>query len=542
MRKLVGRIKALLLPAERRMALRTAGALLLNALLDFAGLAMLLPVLYFLLDDGENRRAALFFCLLAVGVALLRYGASTALARHRARFLSDLYKRLSLSLYSSYFHRGLLFIRRQGSVRLGREVNALCYTFSQQVLASMMRMASDALLIGLVVIALSIYAPLTAAVLCFAFLPFMIVYAVVIRRGMKAYGERDQAVKREQARIVADTFGGYAELQVNGAFPLLRDSFVEGMDEIVRNRRKIDRILRLPMFLSELSVILGLTLLTVVGGSDVRLLLAVFALAAFRLLPAVRSILSGWTQVQRAAYCIDRLEEGLQSVPEEEPAACEAIAFERTIAFSKLSYAYPDGEPLFSAFDCTIRKGEYVGFSGCSGVGKSTLFNLLLGLLEPDRGAVEVDGQPLTAATRPAWLRRVGYVPQEVFIFNGTLAENIALGCAETDRGRIARILEQVRLGEWLQTLPEGLDTPLEERGGRLSGGQKQRIGIARALYREVDVLLLDEATSALDNRTEQEVGDTLCSLRRGRESLTILAIAHREQSLAHCDRIIHIA
>jgi ABC-type multidrug transport system fused ATPase/permease subunit len=145
----------------------------------------------------------------------------------------------------------------------------------------------------------------------------------------------------------------------------------------------------------------------------------------------------------------------------------------------------------------------------------------------------------LAPDVQASWLRKVGYVPQDVFIFQGTLAENIALGCKEINRERVLRVLEQVSLGKWLQTLEHGIDTALGEAGGRLSGGQKQRIGIARALYKEIDVLLLDEATSALDNQTEKEVNETLSQLKRTYEQLTILSIAHRESSLAYCDRVI---
>ena len=180
-----------------------------------------------------------------------------------------------------------------------------------------------------------------------------------------------------------------------------------------------------------------------------------------------------------------------------------------------------------------------MGFRGYSGVGKSTLFNLLLGFLKPTGGQIYIDQTELTPEVRVSWLQKVGYVPQDVFIFQGTLAENIALGCKEVNRERILQLLEQVSLGKWLQTLDKGIDTVLGEAGGRLSGGQKQRIGIARALYKDIEVLLLDEATSALDNHTEKEVNETLCHLKQMYEQLTILSIAHRESSLAYCDRVI---
>ena len=206
-----------------------------------------------------------------------------------------------------------------------------------------------------------------------------------------------------------------------------------------------------------------------------------------------------------------------------------------------IDYAYPGGEQILKGFDCRISKGEYVGFCGTSGVGKSTLFNLLIGLIAPDAGELQIDGVPLTRGVRASWMKQIGYVPQEVFIFNGTLAENIALGCERIDYSQIDEILEKVSLDSWVKSLPDGVETRLSEAGGKLSGGQKQRIGIARALYRNVSVLLLDEATSALDNVTEKEINTTLQQLKQNNEGLTILSIAHRESSLSFCDRIITI-
>ncbi|MBQ8442095.1 MAG: ABC transporter ATP-binding protein, partial [Bacteroides sp.] len=361
------------------------------------------------------------------------------------------------------------------------------------------------------------------------------------RKKVRKYGEQELQAKREQAKVVMDTFRGYTELEVSGAFPTQQASFLEGMDKVTQSRVKLDTIMRLPLFLSELSVIVGLTLLVACGSGDVKVLVGVFAVAAFRLLPALRAILTGWTQVQNVQSCLDVIEEGLKGEGLDAPETYREIRFEKEIRACKLSYVYPGGEKVLDDFEVSIRKGEYVGFRGYSGVGKSTLFNLFLGLLKPTSGEIQVDGVPLTPDVQSSWLRRVGYVPQEVFVFHGTLAENIALGCKEVDRERIERILQQVSLEKWLQGLPDGIDTVLGEAGGRLSGGQKQRIGIARALYKEIDVLLLDEATSALDNATEKEVNETLSQLKRTYDRLTILSIAHRESSLAYCDRVITI-
>ena len=533
------RIYRLLLPEERKTGGKVAMTVFLTALLDFVGLAALLPVLYYLLEGGENHRAALWFSLLAVGVVVFKSLLVLSFNRFQNRYLLSLYKRLSFSLFSSYYRKGLLFIREQGSNRLGYEVNYMCFAFSQSMLAPLLRMAGDGLLILLVTVALLVYDWLTVLVLYGSFLPFMAVYVWGVRKRVKEYGEQEQKARREQAKVVMDTFRGYTELEVNGAFSTRQEAFLEGMDKVSRSRVKLDAIMRLPLLLSELSVILGLTLLVVWGSGDVKVLVGVFAVAAFRLLPALRTLLAGWTQVQNVMCCLDVLEEGLKEDFPSSRTSSHPIGFEKEIQVRNLSYAYPGGEWVLDDFNAIIRKGEYVGFRGYSGVGKSTLFNLLLGFLKPTKGEIRIDDTVLDADVQPSWLRKVGYVPQEVFIFHGTLAENIALGCKEVNRERIMNVLQQVCLDKWLCTLPDGIDTVLGESGGRLSGGQKQRLGIARALYKEIDVLLLDEATSALDNATEREVNETLIMLKRTYEQLTILSIAHRESSLAYCDRVI---
>ena len=535
------RIYRILQPEERRKGWKVVCTVFLSALLDFVGLAVLLPVLYYLLEGGENLQAALSFSMLAIGVIFSKSLLITFFTRYQNRYLLSFYKRLSFSLFSSYYKRGLLFIREQGSSRLGYEVNGMCLAFSQRLVAPLLRMAGDGMLVVLVTVALLVYDGLTVLVLYLSFLPFMIIYFMLVRKRVRMYGEAELEARRKQSRVVQDTFRGYTELEVNGAFHTLQESFLEGMDRISSNRVKQETVQRLPLFLSELSVVVGLTVLVALGTGDVKVLVGIFAVASFRLLPALRGLLAAWTQIQNAACSLDVIEEGLKDYEAETSSVTCELIFEKEIRIEDLDYTYPDGEPVLCHFSCTIRKGEYVGFQGYSGAGKSTLFNLLLGLLKPDAGKVLIDGQPLESETRASWLRRIGYVPQEVFIFQGTLAENIALGCKDIDRERVRFLLKQVCLEQWAEALPEGIDTSLGEAGNRLSGGQKQRIGIARALYKNADVLLLDEATSALDNATEREINETLSILKSECPGLTLLSIAHRESSLVYCDKIVKV-
>lgn len=530
----------LLLPSERRMGMRVIMAVFFSALLNFAGLAALIPVLLFLIEEKEEKGEALLFCLLAVGFILFKNVLVMGLSRFQNYFLLSLYKRLSFSLFSSYYHRGILFISRLGSTRLGYEVNYVCYAFSMSLLSPLLNMTADVLLILLVTAVLLVYAPMTVLMLYLAFFSFMLMYIFGIKRRIRYYGKKELLARREQTRIVTEAYKGYAELEVNHAFPSLQHSFLKGLDTISFCRLKLETVYHLPLCLSELSVVIGLTLLVLSGTGNVKALVGIFAVGAFRLLPALRESLSAWTQIQNSVFCLRIIKAGMEdlfSTFEEKPTA--GLSFEKEIAISNLSYTYPEGKRVLKEFDCTIRKGEYIGIRGSSGIGKSTLFNLLLGFLKPDGGEIRIDGVLLSAENRKLWHRRIGYVPQGVFILDGTLAENVALGCCDISKEKVKRILRQVRLDEWVDELPLGIDTLLGESGARLSGGQKQRVGIARALYKEADILLLDEATSALDTATECEINEMICGLRNDYRGLTVLSIAHRESSLAFCNRII---
>lgn len=530
----------LLLPSERRMGMRVIMAVFFSALLNFAGLAALIPVLLFLIEEKEEKGEALLFCLLAVGFILFKNVLVMGLSRFQNYFLLSLYKRLSFSLFSSYYHRGILFISRLGSTRLGYEVNYVCYAFSMSLLSPLLNMTADVLLILLITAVLLVYAPMTVLMLYLAFFPFMLMYIFGIKRRIRYYGKKELLARREQTRIVTEAYKGYAELEVNHAFPSLQHSFLKGLDTISFCRLKLETVYHLPLCLSELSVVIGLTLLALSGTGNVKALVGIFAVGAFRLLPALRESLSAWTQIQNSVFCLRIIKAGMEdlfSTFEEKPTA--GLSFEKEIAISNLSYAYPEGKRVLKEFDCTIRKGEYIGIRGSSGIGKSTLFNLLLGFLKPDGGEIRIDGVLLSAENRKLWHCRIGYVPQGVFILDGTLAENVALGCCDISKEKVKRILRQVRLDEWVDELPLGIDTLLGESGARLSGGQKQRVGIARALYKEADILLLDEATSALDTATECEINEMICGLRNDYRGLTVLSIAHRESSLAFCNRII---
>ena len=288
--------------------------------------------------------------------------------------------------------------------------------------------------------------------------------------------------------------------------------------------------------------------LTLTGTSTENMLevLSTLAAAAFVLLPAVNRINN---QINSIAYfepffmgVSDNLQEEIEDdrVDMSFAAEAEKLPLERSIELRDITYAYPNTEKLiFDHAELEIAIGSAVGIVGTSGAGKSTIVDVLLGLLEVRSGAIYADGVDVKTCYR-AFLKNIGYIPQMIFMLDDTIRRNVAFGVhdQDIDEERIWEVLREAQLDEFVKSLPEGLDTGIGERGIRLSGGQRQRIGIARALYYDPEVLILDEATSALDNDTEAAIMDSINRLH-GRKTLVI--IAHRLQTIEKCDVVYRV-
>ena len=534
-----------LLPkGQRKRGIWVAFSVLLRAILDFAGVAALIPILLVVMKQNGGRGMMLALCGAVLLFVLLKNALVVFLARVQSRYQLEIYRDFSRRMFANYYHRGLLFLKEKSSVQLGHEVNYVCYMFCSGVLAPIFRMAGEVVLVLLMVSALIAWEPLAGFLLCASFLPLAGLYVGLVRKRLRRYGMEELEGRRKQSRTVVEAFRGYSELEIARAFHTSLASFEQGMEFIVRNRLRMEVYQLFPSFLPEVAIVGGLALLIGTGSGDLGLVSGVFAVAVFRLIPAVRAVLNSWVTLQNASHTITVVEEGIAVVNDElqESLSSELpFDFKHTLELRGLEFAFPDGHTLFSGLDLVISRGERIGVRGASGSGKSTLFNLMLGFFPPTSGEILIDGRKLTSTNRSEWHKQVGYVPQEIFIIEGTLADNIALGQSQVDLTKVMQVLEQVQLKEWADELPQGLDTPLGEYGSRLSGGQKQRIGIARALYKEAEVLFFDEATSALDNKTEQEINHALEMLSREHRELTLIVIAHRESSLSFCDRIFDL-
>lgn len=601
-----------ILPAGfRRRSFGVVATLFARAALDFAGLAALLPLLMLALDpaalSGEGaspgawirsgsaspRLLAGMICIAVLLFTALKARISLRLFRIERNFLCDLYRTLSRRLYTAYHDRGMAFIDASDPATLVRNIQVVTQTFTCGVLRPAASILAEGMLLLLLLTALALHAPLAAAFVTALFLTVGGTYGRFVRRRFDRIGAAEHRAQRDKARIVAETFRGYADMEVNGAFPEMLREFDRALDEVVRARAQEAATNRMPALFIEGGLAVGLVFLVIVGfGSKATALqFGLFTVATLRLMPSIRSLLTAWTLLRRNRYTIailrraadgiaaarvrnsenpgrsgkkdGRSGEGIDNrvgtsgadgkvrviargTPREKidgDGETGVLPFEHEITLRGLSFRYPGGPEVIRRLDFTIRKGERIGIRGASGIGKSTLFQLLLGLYEPTEGEIRIDGVLLTPATRRLWQNRIGYVPQRPFLRNGTLAENVAPGLPseEIDRQRVREALERAQAGAFVASLPRGIDTPVGACGSRISGGQRQRIAIARALYRQSDVLFLDEATAALDDRTEEALLRSLDDLAREHPGWTLLMIAHRAHSLIHCRRILDL-
>lgn len=552
-------------PTFRRRAIWVALTIFVRALLNFVGLAMLVPILILILDSeniasnshlsdiyntlsfNSYEQFVVVVCIAVVSIIILKNVLVLLLYRSERNFIYSLYKYLSERLYIDYHHRGLGFVKRSNSAILTRNVNVVSLMFVAGVLKPVASIASEVLLLLLIYGSLLWYSPLAALLALAVFIPAIALFYVVVRRKLSDIGKRENEAQRTKSRIVAETFRGYADIEISGAFPQMFKRFEEAMNETVSLRKKNATIGMLPQMFTEVGLAVGMTslLFICISGNmeNMRLLFGIFAVAALRLIPSIRSIMSGWSAIRYNAYSVDILAES--GTDESYPAVeqCdERFTFSDTIELRDLCFQFDDATtPTFNSLSLNIHKGECVGIRGTSGVGKTTLFNLILGLYRPTAGGIYIDGEELTDKNIRKWQNSIGYVSQNVFIADMTLAENIALGSdADTiDLDRVQRVIELADLREFVASLPDGLNSLIGEQGSRLSGGQRQRIGIARALYKSADVLFFDEATSSLDGRTEENINTAIKRLSEEDKTLTIVIIAHRESSLEYCNRVI---
>jgi ATP-binding cassette, subfamily B, bacterial PglK len=379
---------------------------------------------------------------------------------------------------------------------------------------------------------------------------------LVLRNRLLQLGQTQSRASIEQAQILHESFGVIKEIIVLQAQNFFRGRFERASKSFSRAAAHSQVVAENPRYLMECVAAVGLVgLALVLSGREEGVgpwlgQLTFLAFAAYRLLPTLQQVFAASVNIRadRAALALiaPDLRRARTAIHTTTPANLRTdcawqVRPQQEIRLEEVSFRYAPDQPwALMGVSLRIPARAAVGIVGVNGSGKTTLVDLIVGLLAPSEGRVEVDGSVLDEANRAAWQSRIAYVPQNMFLLDSSIAQNIALGipAADIDRHRLLEAARLAQLDEFIKTLPEGYDHRVGELGIQLSGGQRQRIGIARALYREATVLVFDEATSALDGLTEQEL---MATLGRLRDRYTIILIAHRMSAVRSCDIIFEL-
>ena len=458
-------------------------------------------------------------------------------------------KELAGRLLTSYMRQPYSFFLKHNSADFIRNLNEDVMYFFETVIASLQFVAELTVCILLGTTLLVMDVTLTLGVAGIVVLFILTVFRM-LKRNLETKGTQCRGYRAEMNKWILQATGGIKETKILGKEQFFIDNYKRKYEYFSEDYRRYKMSAFLPRPLMETLCVCALLLVVIIkilNGVDIAYfvpVLSVFAVAVFRMLPSFNRLATYMSQIMfnrasvNAIYNdLKEFETGKEFVMEEK---ARDISFAKEIRLKDICFRYPDAEEdVVKNVKMVIPKGKSVAFIGTSGAGKTTLADIILGVLSSQKGEILVDGQPIDAMSRE-WHKKVGYIPQNIFLMDDTIRNNIAFGIepSKISEKQIQEALVGAQLKGFIDSLPNGLNTQIGERGVRLSGGQRQRIGIARALYFNPEILVLDEATSALDNDTETAVMEAIDNLAGTK---TLLIIAHRLTTIKNCNIVYEI-
>ncbi len=506
---------------------------------------------FFHIQNVSQITIALLFALMAVYVIknlyilLLTYKQNAFIDQNRNRMISRVMAEFLNRPYEQYLGADIPTVFRITD-------NDIPHAFS--LMLSLIQLASEVVVSGLIFVMMLI---LDAEMTLFVIVLFGVLTLLIIKvfkPRLNKIGSKNQSIQSRIAKWRIQAIYGLKDVKVlNREEFFVRNYYESG--KVGANVATTYAVLNnMPRLLIETVFIvgmLGFLMLFIKGGGDMSLMVSTvsaFGVAAMRVLPSVNRINTYITQISYTQPSLDfvyqNLQEGMKTdamlAERKAKAQKEELRLEHQIELNHISFHYPDSDKdIFTDAHMVVPKGKSVGIIGTSGAGKSTVVDILLGLLHAQEGEITCDGVDIFR-NYESWLAQVGYIPQSIYLVDESIRDNIAFGIDKDkiNEKRIWEVLAEAQLKEFVEELPEGLDTTIGDRGVRLSGGQRQRIGIARALYHDPEILVFDEATSALDNDTEAAVMDAVNSFH-GKK--TMIIIAHRLNTIEKCDIVYKV-
>ncbi len=562
----IKKIKFLLNRSQKKSLILLTFLLFIGMIMEVLGLGAILPVITFILDSElllKNEIINQYFGHIIIQydyntIAIAMLSGLVILYIIKTLFLAFLTYKQSVILENlSGFLRINLFkgyLNQPYSYHLNRDFSAILKNLQTEVFFFSSYCRS--LLMVFVEVSLSIAVigtiifiePSGALSIGALFIVLSLIFYQITKRKLSSWGVEREYFDKQLSRTSLESLSGIKDIKLLSR----ENNFLRLFKKITFNRIRIssyhETISQLPRFYLELVSVIGLVFfiafMIYIGQNKLIMLstLGVFVAASFRMIPSVNRIIGGLQNMKFYQSSIDVIYQELKSLNlfKSNNDYNNDISFEKEITLENLNYSYEtNSSEILNNISLNISKGQTIGIIGKSGSGKSTIVDIINGLLEPTKGKICVDGINIKNKEK-SWQRRIGYVGQDIFLFDDTIKKNICFGLStsEIDDKRINYVLKAAQLFDFVKNLDNKIETIVGERGIQLSGGQKQRIGIARALYNDPDVLIFDEATASLDSKTEKEVMNSIYSLKSDK---TIIIVAHRMSTLSNCDLIYEI-
>ena len=570
MRKILKKLNVLMDKKQKRAMGGLLFMMVISAFLETGAVMMVMAVVQLLVDpetlaQGEtyqkicsllNLSGTVQFSVLAMLFLILLYVAKNLfqffLQRSLYRFVFGNQFKTAASLMKNFVKRDYEYYLHAETAVIQRSITADVSNMYALILA-LLQIASETIVAIFLVAALALQDPVMTVVVAVLLVVTLFVIKRIIKPIMNRTGKENQDYGADMFAKLAQTIQGIKEIKVAGREQYFIGEYEKVGRGYVKAMERYNLFNNTPKLLIEtvcIAGLLGYILILIVSGADVSGMISLFAafgIAAMRLLPAASRINNQMTSMAFNEPFFFNVNDNL--VEETDAAhtdisyavsAKEKLPVEKEVRLCGVTYHYPQSDRLiFDHADMEIPIGKSIGVVGTSGAGKTTIIDILLGLLQLQEGRVLADGVDIRTRYRE-WLANVGYIPQMIFLLDADIRKNVAFGVPEEeiDEERLWYALKEAQLDGFVKLLPEGVYTGIGERGIRLSGGQRQRIGIARALYNDPEVLILDEATSALDNDTETAIME---SINRLHGKKTMIIIAHRLQTTEKCDMIYRV-
>ncbi|MGL5583225.1 MAG: ABC transporter ATP-binding protein [Cetobacterium sp.] len=491
--------------------------------------------------ESDYKKFILYFGLGLIGIFIFKNIVSLAYNYYSTNMTRGLNRKYSNRLFKTYLDFEYINYVNKNRSEFTRVVTQECGLLVG-IFQNIANLVSEVCIMLLLYITmLYVNWRLTLSMSLFLGLNIIIIKYLVIKTSKKL-GKIREGRSRIFYRVVTSVFSNYKFVKLQGDHYSIQKSYddaLEKNDEIAIKQAILNPLPKSMLEFSGFFMIVSIVLFSIMkygeeGMSEILPIVSLFFLSLYRMLPSIIRIVGIFQGFAFTAPVPGRIKEELSY--EVENLGDERLDFKSQIEVKDLKFQYKEGALILNDVSLKINKGESIAFIGESGSGKTTLVDILMGLYKPLSGDIVVDGIKLTNDNLKAWRERIGYIPQEIYLFDGTVAENVSFG-ADYNEERVIEVLKKAKIWNFLNE-KEGVNTKVGDAGVMLSGGQKQRIGIARALYKNPEILVLDEATSALDDNTEREIMDEMYNLSSGK---TLIMIAHRLSSLKRCNRIYEL-